>query len=240
MGNEDTYKTGDRFREIADRLYEGNKSELARSMGMQPSSFSKYLQGSRRPGAKILTKLSQLGVNMNWFLSGKGPMMRSGPTELRQPLPLKSDHSMNTSIQGPNGPLQRIPFVRVTADDAGSPVLEEVGTAEWMSQSFIRQAYGIPPEELKAFRKSGDSMAETIRPGERLRGTLWKGESLTDGAVYLVYTPKGVILRRLYLRDDTITMTADNPEVPNRATGTEKWPGVFRPVARILEVVRSL
>lgn len=240
MGKDETFATGNRFRQIADQLYDGNKSELARSLNMQPSSFSKYVQGSRHPGAQVLTRISQLGVNINWFLTGKGPMMRSGPDPSNQPLPLKSNEDMAASIESPDGSLRRIPVVRVRANESGDPILEEIGAAEWMSESYIRQTYGIPPEELKGFRCPGNAMAETIRPGEHLRGALWNGESLIDGGVYLVYAPAGVMLRRLYIKNDTIRLVADCPDVPDQTVGTERWPGAFRPIARMLEVVRSL
>jgi len=48
---------------VADELYDGNKSELARACGMKPNNFSKYVsENGRRPGAKVLIRLSHAGI----------------------------------------------------------------------------------------------------------------------------------------------------------------------------------
>ena len=67
--------TGERLRAVADALYDGNKSALARALDMKPGSFSKYLRETRKPGASVLVRLMRLGVNLNWLLDGEGPML---------------------------------------------------------------------------------------------------------------------------------------------------------------------
>lgn len=73
------YATGNRFKEVADALYEGNRSELARNLDMKPQALTKYLNGESMPGGLILIRLHGLGVNINWFLTGEGDMLREGP-----------------------------------------------------------------------------------------------------------------------------------------------------------------
>lgn len=64
---------------MADALYEGNRSELARNLEMKPQALTKYLNGESMPGGLILIRLHGLGVNINWFLTGEGEMLREGP-----------------------------------------------------------------------------------------------------------------------------------------------------------------
>lgn len=64
--------TGKRFIYIADALYDGNRSELARTLGIAPQSFSKYTSGDITPGGKIVTKLHEEGVNPKWIVEGVG------------------------------------------------------------------------------------------------------------------------------------------------------------------------
>lgn len=237
MGTNNNQATGIRLRQIANQLYEGNKSALARALDMKPPSFSKYVQGQRRPGTTVLKRLSRLGVNLHWFLTGEGSMMRSCP-DRSQPAPLI--HAMGSSeIQGPDGPLHRVPLVQIVNEDDDLH-LEEMGAAEWLNESFIRQVYGVQPDHLKSFRISGNAMTDTIAPGERVRGALWQGESLSDGAVYLLDGPTGILLRRLHLHPETVTLSAENPEVSPQDLSAERWDQHYRPLARILEVRRSV
>lgn len=237
MGKNENKETGTRLRQIADRLYDGNKSELARSLEMKPPSFSKYIQGHRRPGTTVLKRLSRLGVNLHWFLTGEGSMMRTSP-DRSKPAPLIQ--AMGPSeIDGPDGPLHRIPLVQATVDD-GTLQLREMGTAEWLNGSFIQKVYGVPPDQLKSFRISGNAMEGTINPGERVRGVLWQGDSLNDGAIYLLHAPTGIIIRRLRLAPDTLRLTASNPDVSDQEVSQSDWQTHYRPLARIVEVMRSL
>lgn len=70
------YETGIRLQKIADRLYGGNRSELARKLEMKPQALAKYTKGESMPGGLILIRLYGLGVNINWFLTGEGSMLR--------------------------------------------------------------------------------------------------------------------------------------------------------------------
>jgi transcriptional regulator with XRE-family HTH domain len=69
------YKTGEKFRRIADELYDGVIGDLARALKMKPESFSKYTSGRTHPGWKLLTRLLNIGVNINWFLCDIPPML---------------------------------------------------------------------------------------------------------------------------------------------------------------------
>lgn len=69
------YATGNRFKQIADKLFDGNLSELARNLEMKPQALTKYVKGESMPGGLILIRLYDLGVNINWFLTGEGEML---------------------------------------------------------------------------------------------------------------------------------------------------------------------
>lgn len=66
------HDTGKRLKEIADLLYEGNQSELARKLEMKPQALTKYVKGESMPGGLILIRLHEIGININWFLTGEG------------------------------------------------------------------------------------------------------------------------------------------------------------------------
>jgi transcriptional regulator with XRE-family HTH domain len=75
------HPTGDRFKRIAKENFNGKLSALAKALGMKPGSFSKYTSGQTMPGGNILKRLYQLDINLNWFLTGIGPMFRRDKEE---------------------------------------------------------------------------------------------------------------------------------------------------------------
>ena len=66
--------TGKRFEAIAEELFKGNVSELARNLQMTPGAFTKYVKGDTMPGGKILLRLISLDINPAWVLAGIPPM----------------------------------------------------------------------------------------------------------------------------------------------------------------------
>jgi SOS-response transcriptional repressor LexA len=84
-------------------------------------------------------------------------------------------------------------------------------------------------------------MQTSLRAGDRVRCALWDGDSLLDGAIYLLYRkPAGIIFRRIRFDGDEVLLTAENPEVPDRSVEIDNWTQSFRPIAQILECVRPL
>lgn len=165
-------------------------------------------------------------------------MMRSIP-DRSQPVPLIQAMGSST-IEGPDDTLHRVPLVQVTVDDEDSLRLKEIGTGEWLSETFIQSVYGVAPDQLKSFRVSGNAMSGTVEPGERVRGVLWRGESMIDGSIYLLHGPTGVILRRIHLKADTLLLAAENGTVPTQDVPHREWREDYRPLARIVEVLRSV
>ena len=241
-------ETGKRFRLLADLLYDGNKSELARSMGMEPGSFTKYTRGDRRPGARVLERLTRLGVNVNWFLTGDGPVMIERPRLPPSEQPLADAGSPVSASDLLDDPRQYypVPLVEVRMGDEGTVFLAKIGDPEWLSGSFIRHQYGIEPGRLRTFRVSCNWMADTIRPGDRIRMGVLDSDrphgEILPGHVYVLFGPGGVFTARICETDETsdILLVGDNPEVDDRQVSSQQWREAYRPIARVLEVVRPL
>lgn len=238
--------TGDRLRTVADRLHGGNKSELARSLGMQPSSFSKYLDGSRRPGAVVLEKLSQLGVNVDWILTGEGAMLDRLP-QFSSSTSWSPDRTGKTNTEQKDSPpdgselqFHRVPLVRIREDPEEGLRLVETGQAEWIDETTIRQHYGVKPALLRDFHVTGDSMSGTLEPGQRVRAVLWDCRSPNDGTICILRGPVSLLIRRIRLDGTGVELIADNPDVPNRTVDQKEWEGNYEQIARILEVRQAL
>lgn len=241
--------TGERFRMLADALYEGNQSALARAIDMQPGSFTKYARGARRPGAPVLKRLTRLGVNVNWLLTGEGPMLvtgedkdASGKETLR---PAEDVDRNSDDLQEGASEYHPVPLVQVRVGADGGVVFDEVGAPEWLSKTFIRDRYDVEPARLRGFRIACNFMAETIRPGDRVRGALLPSDCAletvcSDGHVYLILEPRGVLVTRLQVNEDRIVLVGDNPALNDHTYPFEAWNENVQPIARILEVVRPL
>lgn len=248
MGKKSIDGTGERFRQVANEFFDGNKSELARSLDMKPSSFAKYTDGSRRPGSKVLERLSRLGVNINWFLSGDGRMVDASFAERTSGS--SSEEFFDSRVEGEVDPVEasehseerffRIPIVQIQEDEDGRCRLTEREGVGGLKDSFIQQRYGVEPSRLRELRVAGNAMEETIRPGDRVLVEIEGDGSLVDGEICLVESPTGVLLRRIHLQGDTLGLVADNSTVPDQEVSREDWKEKYQLLARVLEVVRSL
>lgn len=235
-----------RLRKVAEELYDGNKSDLARAAGMKPSNFSKYVSGGRRPGAKVLVRLSHTGINMNWLLNGEGPMtLENGDFDRPADQLVVRDKDLACELEQSGISLQRVPQLRVEAEagrGAEVYVADEIEeNEEWLSEAFIRREYNVAPEKVRTMRVRGHSMSPTIEPGSRIRVALWDGEPLWEHTVYVIHTPVGLTIKRYAgLTNGHVLLTADNEDVDDREIPQERWDEDYRPVAWALEVTSPL
>jgi len=51
-----------------------NQKDFAEELGEVPQKITDYLTGRSRPGWGFMSKLAEKGVNVNWFLTGRGPV----------------------------------------------------------------------------------------------------------------------------------------------------------------------
>jgi len=140
--------------------------------------------------------------------------------------------------------LQKVPEVEA---GAGNDVLKEVNGGLQMPKQWIREAYGIRPDRLCVMRVRGDSMLNTLRPGQRLMAATWEGdEDLEDGVVYGLRGPLGFTVKRIrFDRKDgkpIIWVWSDNDEYADHRhwLTPEEFEGEYDVVAKALEVGKKL
>lgn len=64
------------LRLVAIRLHFGLSIRgMSRHLGLAPAAWHHYEHGIREPSMQSLVKLAQLGVNVNWLLTGEGQML---------------------------------------------------------------------------------------------------------------------------------------------------------------------
>jgi predicted transcriptional regulator len=76
-----------RLKIILDEYFEGNYSEMARSIGVTEGSIVSYIKGKKKkdgeiristPSAEVINSLiTKTGINSEWLISGVGEMKKS-------------------------------------------------------------------------------------------------------------------------------------------------------------------
>ena len=68
---------GKRLEEFAAKHYRTvtNLNKEVSDISQKKTSLYKYIKDERAPGSTILVPLAQLGVNLNWLLTGEGNML---------------------------------------------------------------------------------------------------------------------------------------------------------------------
>ena len=73
----------ERFEQIIDTLYNGNKSAFATAIGVRPSVVDNIV-GKRKgkPSFDVVQKVSAIEeININWFVTGNGDMIQNKSKE---------------------------------------------------------------------------------------------------------------------------------------------------------------
>lgn len=147
---------------------------------------------------------------------------------------------------GPPAGYRRIPMVTIepAASDSGNELeieIEETEGDTWLPDWFIRAEYGIDPERVRHIRVRGDSMKETILPGQRLViGLVPYGHVVADGHIYVFRGPGGVLIKRLYVEPDHIHVWSDNEKAPRYRVPLETFSRDYRIAAVALEISSKL
>ena len=222
--------TARRFREVADQLFEGTISDLARALDMKPTSFSKYTNAPHTtPGSSLLERLSDLGVSADWMLSGRGAMLlRHG-----KPAPVVAEAGSFAETD-----MTAVPFysVEVSAGNGRITYEEEKIDSVLLPTSEARRMYGVDPGRLFDIRVSGDSMTPTIQPGEEVRCLKLDGEALVDGRIYLIRGPWGLMVKRVVFAGDEIVLVSDNDSRRDTALSQSQFEEEYEAVAALLDV----
>jgi transcriptional regulator with XRE-family HTH domain len=76
-----------------------NTAEFAHAMGVKPPSVYPYLKGHKRPGASMLERLADLGLDVHWLITGEGPMLAEN----------EAGQELRTLLYGPDGVAKETP-----------------------------------------------------------------------------------------------------------------------------------
>lgn len=70
----------DRLRHIIDALFDGNKTQFAKTIDIPPTSISNYVGGQRasKPSSDMLERIvKEINISSDWLLTGEGEMLKT-------------------------------------------------------------------------------------------------------------------------------------------------------------------
>ena len=140
INRSDAVTVGARLEQIRSNLGL-TQAEMGARIGLPLRTYTRYASGERSPSAEALQALVQIGINLNWLMSGEG-QMRPGGAEAPPPAPTSAAVALDPELYG-----------RVT--EAVSMVYKECGytlalhqvAAEAARIAADLSADGLTPEE---------------------------------------------------------------------------------------------
>lgn len=213
----------ERLQYLIDHFAGGKNTRFATLLGTNEARIRSYLSGAVMPKLDFLEALSYyLGVSMNWFVRGEGPMLLS---ELKEQMEQGQTNKAHVS--------EALPVYEVDFS-CGFDEIEDDSTVQpsyYMDTLLNRSA------DLWC-TVQGKSMIPDIEPGDKvaLRRVSW--ESFEPGYIYAVVmddlrTVK--TLRRVADDPSMLEFVASNPDY-----GVERYPiGRIRQLYRVVGKLHS-
>lgn len=171
----------------------GSGDELARMTGIPRRTLENYLSGNSEPKAHAVGAIAAAaGVSTDWLLMGvHGPVHEEPPSHM-----------------------VAIPIME-TAASAGpgnEAMTEHVTDFLWFNDTWLRQTYGVNPNDLKLLPSTGDSMSPTIAAGAMLMVNTGKIARMPGDGIYVVRLEGDILVKRLQrMPGGTIKVSSDNP-----------------------------
>ncbi len=194
---------------------------LARTMGVSPSAFRKWLKGEAEPSRERLIALADAaGVGVAWLATGEGPSPRfDGVTP-------------NAAF---SGSLDKSQFLLLpkTAESAeaaagsGTPPPDPRASVHIaFGHDWVRRSFAIEPEELMLETAIGKSMQPTIRDGDIILIDSTDRQFREFGVYVLEYHGERLVKRVQRKLDGGLLLISDNAIYEPERIPSERASGV--------------
>lgn len=189
---------GQRIKEFAEKKYR-SVAELTRVLGVDKTYFTPYIKGKSILGGEMLSKLSDLGCDINWLLTGEGEAPLSDEEEVLR----------KSKISG------AMPLYKY-------PVLAEVyaGPPEFLEVQVISEyksfEYRAKNHHCFAVKVNGDSMESTLPHGAIALVDMEASIIEDDIVIVKLNNGKQFIKRYHNVTEELIELSSDNPNYANK------------------------
>lgn len=196
------------------------QEEAAEACGMPLRTMQSYDRGEREPPASKMDHIRKV-------LSSK----------------IEDTSTFPDTLPTRSSALQVVPEIEAGAGDE----IEVVSDGLKMPAEWIRQTYSVQPDRVCIMRLRGDSMVDTLQPGQRVVASRHEGqEPIQDGVIYGLRNHHGFTVKRLKFDfkdgEEVIWIWPDNPkyEEQRRYMSVETFHDRYDVIAKALEVGRKL
>jgi transcriptional regulator with XRE-family HTH domain len=171
-------------------------SEFARSLEMSPQTLNSYLSGKIAPGAELLVKLSDLGCDVEWLLTGSS----------------RNQSSEESFVGDKNGKRFRV---------LGTVPAGRADIQDWSELNEFKDLEYDPDTHfyLKIDEEFGYSMMPMVSPGDFVLVSLYAKVKHGDLVVALFDETKGAL--KIYIENDKLPgiamLTSYNQAIPPMA-----------------------
>lgn len=176
---------------------------LARTMGVSPSAFRKWLKGEAEPSRERLVALAEAtGVGIAWLAQGEGP-----PPRFPDARPSPADGALDPSQ------FEFLPKrAEAAAAGAGTPVPPDEQASSFIAfgHDWIRRSFGLEPGKLALDTAVGESMHPTIGDGDVLLIDSTDRRFREFGIYVLEYAGQRLVKRVQRKLDGSLVLISDN------------------------------
>lgn len=196
---------GNRIREL--RLAKGMKiSDLAEAVGIDGANISRLETGKQKSFTEqSLTKFAEaLGVSVAHLFT---------PSENTSTV---YEYSKASPVIGEDKAVFRVEILDVSASAGtgfiqGSDVIDVIRSIEYNNERAMAMFGGRPSDTVKVINVRGDSMAETIEPGDLIFVDISVTDFDGDG-IYVFGFDDKIYVKRLQMIPDQLLVISDNPK----------------------------
>lgn len=196
---------GNRIRQL--RLAKGMTiSDMAEAIGIDGANISRMETGKQKSFTEqsLSSYAKALGVEIS---------------ELFTPLENETTvykNSVSNSEQGKGGPVFRVEMLDISASAGGgyiqgSDVIDVIRSIEYNSERAVALFGGRTPDTVKVINVRGDSMADTIEPGDLIFVDVSVNNFDGDG-IYVFGFDDKIYVKRLQMIPDKLLVISDNPK----------------------------
>lgn len=213
----------DRLRLIREEM-KLSQAKFANKFGLAQSTYAQYEKGGRSVPDDLKVRLNQLGVNMNWLISGEGPMYLGGGEG-------KDLSHESTEFKTPSG--KSYPVAQ-GATTYSVPILASSVSAgngqEWLPSDYSGETLptlesfflGYPKDDIFAAKVVGDSMIGIdLLPGDYVYAC---HNRIEGNGLYVLVLDNETYVKRLEIDkiDRKIRIISENDHYPDKVVDPER------------------
>jgi len=149
-------------------------------------------------------------------------------------------HEVQISRNGP----ETLPLLNADAHASETGAAWEIEVESYMSvdRDILRTQSGGNPDQMAIMTVTGNSMADTINPGDQIIIVRHReGDRILQGSVYVwLNAQRGVLVKRAIWQDDgSLLLRPDNDNCPEIQVNDIEAPS-WEPIGRVFRVMRAV